>query len=132
VVAPPIISARVNVPYLPPILSANRGQPASATAATRVAAPPREPLTPPAGQATVVVLLPADAKLTANGRALATTSDRRIFATPDLEPGKSFQYTFTAEVVRGGKPLAMTKKVLVRAGEETQVQFDIPAAIAAR
>jgi uncharacterized protein (TIGR03000 family) len=106
-----------------------------ARAAARPAALARTATTrpaPTAAHARVVIQLPADAKLTANGVPLKTTSDRRVFATPDLEPGKSFRYTFTAEVVRGGQPVSSTKNVLVRAGEESQVTFELPGALAVR
>lgn len=87
---------------------------------------------PAPSRATVVVVLPAEARLSANGQRLSTTSDRRTFATPELTPGKAFQYTFTAEVMRDGKMVAQTKKVQVRAGEETELTFEFPPAVAAR
>jgi uncharacterized protein (TIGR03000 family) len=130
--APVFYGSGLEAAELPFLLSTTRALESRSTVLSRASvAPPRTPALPPA-QATVVVQLPADAKLTANGRLLTTAAERRVFATPDLEPGKSFQYTFTAEVVRDGKPLSMTKRVLVRAGEEAQLQFDLPPAIASR
>jgi uncharacterized protein (TIGR03000 family) len=98
--------------------------------------PPQAPAAPDAtpapSRATVVVVLPAEARLLANGQPLATTSDHRTFATPELTPGKSFQYTFTAEMIRDGKLVSQTKKVQVRAGEETQLAFEFPSAVASK
>ena len=97
----------------------------------RVAASPAGDLPAPS-RATVVVVLPAEARLLANGQPMATPSDRRTFATPELTPGKPFQYTFTAELLRDGKLVSQTKKVEVRAGEETQLKFEFPGAVASR
>jgi uncharacterized protein (TIGR03000 family) len=75
----------------------------------------------------VVVNLPADAKLTANGQATTTTSGRRVFVTPELESGKTYSYLLKMSVDRNGQSVEETKKVLVRAGEESKVSFDVPA-----
>jgi len=129
----PILGSALESRDLPVTLSVNRETLANQLARLRSAvAPQRAVTTPTAAPATVIVLVPADAKLTANGRVLATETERRVFESPDLQPGKSFQYAFTAEVVRDGKPLTLTKKVVVRAGEETQVQFDLPPALVSR
>lgn len=44
----------------------------------------------PAAKATVVVELPADAKLYLDGNAVPLTSARRTFETPELKPGKTY------------------------------------------
>ena len=75
--------------------------------------------------------LPADAKLTIDGRPTVSTSESRIFESPRLTPGKTFYYVLKATVVRGGKTETVTKKVAVRAGEDTRVQIEIPEAVAA-
>jgi uncharacterized protein (TIGR03000 family) len=78
--------------------------------------------------ATILVSLPADAKLTVDGNSTVSTSAKRTFVSPALERGKAYSYTLTAEVVRDGKPVAVTQKVVVRAGEETNVSLDLPVA----
>lgn len=83
--------------------------------------------------ATLFVTLPPDATLMLDDTDTTSTSAERIFRTPALPPGKDFYYVLRAEVVRGGKREAVTRKVTVRAGEETRVKLDFPSAdIAAR
>src|SRR5579871_2913635 len=73
--------------------------------------------------ATIVVSLPAEAKLTVDGVATQSTSATRVFATPALDRGNEYFYTLTAEIARNGKTVTATKKVAVRAGEETRVSL---------
>lgn len=81
-------------------------------------------------EATIVVRLPADARLTVDGLPTTSTSDTRTFVSPALTPGKTFYYTMTAEAVVNGEKVKSTKKVAVRAGEETEVSFDLAAEVA--
>ena len=83
-------------------------------------------------KATVVVNLPADATLTANDQATATKSERREFVTPALERGKTYSYTLKMTVERDGRTVEESKKILVRAGEKTTVNFELPVATASR
>lgn len=94
--------------------------PASAT--TVIAAPAVQTTS-----ARLVVTLPGDATLKIDGRATTSTSGQRVFQTPALEPGKTFHYTLEAEVVRDGQARTVTRKVAVRAGEETRVDLEVPA-----
>ncbi|MBY0523996.1 MAG: TIGR03000 domain-containing protein [Gemmataceae bacterium] len=80
-----------------------------------------------AAPATIVVSLPANAKLLIDDRATTSTSAVRTFATPALEQGKEFSYTLTAEIVREGKTETVTEKVTVRAGEASRVNISFPA-----
>ncbi len=81
-----------------------------------------------ADRATVVVKLPADARLYAQGQALQLTTDRRAFVTPPLPPGE-FGYTFRAEYVRSGETVTQSRQVAVRPGETFAVEFvDLMAA----
>ncbi|MBL8794003.1 MAG: TIGR03000 domain-containing protein [Planctomycetia bacterium] len=77
----------------------------------------------PAAKATVVVELPADAKLFLDGNAVPLSSARRTFETPPLKPGKTYAYTLRAEVVRDGKTLVDAKRVVFQAGNTVQVEF---------
>ncbi|HZY86966.1 MAG TPA: TIGR03000 domain-containing protein [Gemmataceae bacterium] len=81
--------------------------------------------------ATVVVELPADATLTIDGEATTSTSATRVFRTPELEPGQTFHYTFKAQVERDGKVQSVTRRVEVRAGQQTQVSLTLPTATVA-
>jgi uncharacterized protein (TIGR03000 family) len=77
------------------------------------------------------VTLPADAKLTVDGRPTVSTSESRVFESPSLTPGKTFHYLLEATVVRRGKTETVMKEVAVRAGEDTRVTIEIPEALAA-
>jgi len=77
----------------------------------------------PAAKATVVVELPADAKLYLDGNAVPLTSARRTFQTPELKPGKTYAYTLRADIVRVGKTLTDSKRVVFQAGGTVQVDF---------
>ena len=70
--------------------------------------------------------LPADAKLTVDGRPTASTSESRVFESPSLTPGKTFYYVLKATVVRDGQTETVTKEVAVRANEDTRVKIEIP------
>jgi uncharacterized protein (TIGR03000 family) len=84
---------------------------------------------PRAGEApaTLIVRLPADAKLTIEGAATTSTNDVRWFISPPLQAGKDYQYTLKAEVMRDGKKVERTREVTVRAGQPAEVTFDLPA-----
>ena len=75
--------------------------------------------------------LPADAKLTINGSPTVSISESRVFESPSLTPGKTFHYVLEATVVRDGKTETVTKEVVVRAGEDTRVEIEIPETTAA-
>jgi uncharacterized protein (TIGR03000 family) len=77
-----------------------------------------------AAPATIIVSLPADATLTIDGAATRSTSATRVFASPVLEPGKEYFYTLKADLVQEDKTMSTTKKVFVRAGDETPVTLD--------
>lgn len=83
-------------------------------------------------KASVVVSLPADAKLIANDQVMRATSGHREFVTPALEQGKTYSYTLKMIVERDGKTLEESKRILVRAGERTEVNFALPVATASR
>ena len=101
-----------------------------------LAAPGQAPAAPPAAPAgaspaTVVVTLPADARLTIQGRATKSTSGVRTFVTPPLRPGQGYRYTFKAQFVREGQTITVTRDVPVRAGRQTAVSLDVPGTAAA-
>jgi uncharacterized protein (TIGR03000 family) len=77
--------------------------------------------------ARILVQLPADAKLTVDGAPTKSTSERREFITPSLEPGQTFFYTFRATTMRDGQPIMSEERVQVRAGEVTRVKMSFSA-----
>lgn len=83
------------------------------------------PLSPDAAR--VVVHLPADAKLYANGQLTNLTSSERTFTTPTLEKGRDFQYALKVEYARGGQTVTDTRTIRVRAGEASFVAFGAKA-----
>ncbi len=76
-----------------------------------------------AGQARVIVKLPADAKLYADGTETNLTSAERTFVTPVLAKGKDFQYQMKVQYQRGGQTFTETKRVVVRADTVSRVEF---------
>lgn len=77
--------------------------------------------------ATILVRLPADARLTVDDVDTQSTSAERWLITPPLEEGKEFRYTLTARLVRRTKTFTVQDVVAVRAGRETAVTLDFPA-----
>ena len=76
--------------------------------------------------ATIIVSLPAEAKLSIDDAATTSTGAVRTFVSPALENGREFHYDLKAEV--NGKSL--TKRITVRAGEETRVDIDMTSVAA--
>ena len=81
---------------------------------------------PEAQTATIVVHLPADAKLTIDGAPTKSTSSERSFITPPLEVGKAFSYTFEAQFVRGNQTIRVTEEVPIRAGANKVITLGQP------
>jgi len=80
---------------------------------------------------TIVVSLPADAKLSVNGFATKSTSSVRTFTSPAVAPGMEYAYSLKGEIVRDGKTVTATKEVAVRAGEQLNVALDFSATVVA-
>ncbi len=76
-----------------------------------------------ANQATVIVQLPADARLYVDGQKADLTSAKRSFITPALEAGREYYYTIKAETDRDGGTLSQSRRVIVRAGQVARVDF---------
>jgi uncharacterized protein (TIGR03000 family) len=81
--------------------------------------------------AIILVSLPAEAKLTIDEHVTTSTSNQRRFSSPPLDLGKDFHYTLKAEMVRDGEKVVTSQRVTVRAGEETRVTLEFPAATVA-
>jgi uncharacterized protein (TIGR03000 family) len=76
-----------------------------------------------ADQATVIVQLPADARLYVDGQKADLTSAKRSFVTPSLEPGRDYYYTIKAEADRDGSTVSRSRRVIIRAGQVARVDF---------
>jgi uncharacterized protein (TIGR03000 family) len=73
-----------------------------------------------ASRTTIVVTLPAEAKLTVNGAATRSTSATRRFITPPLEPDVEYFYILAVDM---GQGQVQTQRVTFRAGQEVPVSF---------
>ncbi len=82
--------------------------------------------------ATVVVSLPAEAKLYFNNKLTGTDSERREFQSPPLNPGMIYRYSVRAEMVVDGKVQVESKTIEVHAGQKTSVLIPFPTAVANR
>jgi len=76
--------------------------------------------------ATIVVELPADAKLLIDNEATTSTGNSRVFQSPVLNPGKEYHYTLKAEIVRDGKPVKVEQVVSFEPGEIKSVKMTLP------
>jgi uncharacterized protein (TIGR03000 family) len=79
----------------------------------------------PASRAQVIVRLPADAKLYADGTATMLGGAERVFLTPEISTARDYTYTLKADYGTGEPE---TKQVVVRAGHRTVVEFAGPVA----
>jgi uncharacterized protein (TIGR03000 family) len=75
-------------------------------------------------RATIIVHLPAEAKLMIDDEATKSTSELRTFVSPALEQGKEFHYTLKAEINRDGKMVTKTKTITVSRGKKTEVDLN--------
>ena len=76
--------------------------------------------------ATIIVSVPAGARLIVDGAPTTSVSERRVLVTPELEFGATYTYTMQAEIVRDGRTVSESQVVNVRGGETTTVQFQFP------
>ena len=79
--------------------------------------------------ATLVVYLPADARLEVDGQLTRKTGEVRRFSTPPLEPGKRYRYELRATWKEGGKERVVEEVARgIQAGKETVVDLRSKAA----
>jgi uncharacterized protein (TIGR03000 family) len=74
-------------------------------------------------KAKLIVELPADAQLYIDDLPMKNASGTRAFSTPTLDPGQAYYYMVRAEVMRDGKPVSETRRVIVRAGQTIRADF---------
>jgi uncharacterized protein (TIGR03000 family) len=83
------------------------------------------------GPARLLVELPADGKLYVDDQLIKTTSHRPEFNVPALEQGSTYYYELRVEILREGKPVSQTQRVLVKAGEQVKAVFSEQSILAA-
>ncbi|MFO0796304.1 MAG: TIGR03000 domain-containing protein [Gemmataceae bacterium] len=122
-------------PYAAPPATIPYADPQTAPAPDRTGFRPAVAFGPPTAtvsngsRAAIVVRLPADARLYADGVPLRLTGSERRFTTPELPGGMEFTYRMTAEYDRNGEVVSVTKRVPVRSGATETVEFsDLTAA----
>jgi uncharacterized protein (TIGR03000 family) len=76
--------------------------------------------------ATVEVRVPPDAQLWVDGTPTKQTGESRTFVSPPLDSGQSYSYAFTARWMKDGKPVEVTKRVDLAAGQKLAVDFTTP------
>lgn len=77
--------------------------------------------------AMLTVRVPQQARIYVNGVETRSTGDLRRYVSRDLAPGYQYTYEVTAEAVVDGQPVTSTKTVQLRAGEQTELAFDLRA-----
>lgn len=84
---------------------------------------PKEGKGPESVRATLTVEVPEQAKLFIDDQQMKTTSAKRVFVSPPLQPGQAYYYMLRAEVLRDGQTVSITRRVVVRPGEEATASF---------
>ncbi len=75
--------------------------------------------------ALLTVNVPQDARVLVNGVATRSTGSLRRYVSRNLTPGFDYTYEVKAEVTVNGKPVVQTKTVQLRAGQQTELAFDM-------
>jgi uncharacterized protein (TIGR03000 family) len=84
-----------------------------------------------AAPASLMVTLPQGATLTVQGQAVPAVAGTQVFYSPDLERGQDYHYTLRVQITREGQTQEVTRRVTVRAGEQTEVNLAVPDVTAA-
>jgi len=74
-------------------------------------------------RAQLVLDLPADAKLFVDGQLMKSGSGRRVFQTPNLQPGQAYFYDIRVEIVRNGQILSDSQRVILQPGQQAAASF---------
>jgi uncharacterized protein (TIGR03000 family) len=79
-----------------------------------------------AAPATLIVSLPAEARLKVGGHVVKAAGGVRTLRSPALEPGKAYEYTLEADLEQDGRTRVVRQVVEVRAGAEVRVKLEVP------
>jgi uncharacterized protein (TIGR03000 family) len=79
--------------------------------------------------ARVTVELPSDAKMWVDNVPCPLTSGTRSFATPALAGNQQYYYNLKVEIVRDGRTISETQRIVLTPGQETRVDFNNSAVI---
>ncbi len=72
----------------------------------------------------MVIKAPTDVRIRVDGQDTPRTASEETFTTPELQPGRTYQYVVEAQALRDGKTLTSTKRVTVEAGRQSEVDFN--------
>lgn len=73
--------------------------------------------------AVIDLRVPADAQVWFDGDSTNQRGTNRVFTSPPLDPGKAYHYDVKARWTENGRPVEKTRRVDVRAGQHTTVDF---------
>jgi uncharacterized protein (TIGR03000 family) len=76
-----------------------------------------------ATKATLVVELPANAKLFIDDMPVKVPAGVRSFDTPALQPGQLYYYMVRIETMRDGESISQTRRIIVQAGQVARADF---------
>jgi uncharacterized protein (TIGR03000 family) len=110
-------------PANPPVAPPGAGAPAApaAPSAPNATTTSQEPELESSGLVTIWV--PAEAKVTINGRATRSTGSKRQYVSFGLKPGFTYKYDIQATIVRDGQLVEETRTVSLTAGQRSAVAF---------
>ncbi len=74
-------------------------------------------------EAVIDLRVPADAQVWFDGDATTQRGPNRVFNSPPLEPGRAYHYDVRAQWTENGRTVNRTRRVDVRAGQRTTVDF---------
>ena len=100
------------------------GKPVEKKPGTPGGAKPGDSVSAPA---TILVNVPAGAKLFVDGVATKSTSQSRLFVTPALPMGQGYNYTLRAEGMVNGEAVTQEQQITVFGGQQTPVTFNLNA-----
>jgi uncharacterized protein (TIGR03000 family) len=75
-------------------------------------------------KASVVVRVPADAKIYIDGNLMHSTATERVFTSPSIEAGEPYYYMLRVVAQRNGKEIEDVRRVAVRAGEVSRLDLE--------
>jgi len=73
--------------------------------------------------ARIRVLVPDGAQVWVGGELTSQTGSERVFASPSIQPGRTYTYEVKARWMQEGEPVEQVKQVRVQANEMTTVDF---------
>jgi uncharacterized protein (TIGR03000 family) len=76
--------------------------------------------------ARVRVLVPPDAQVWFEGQLTTEGGPERMFATPELEPGREYSYDITAQWHEDGREVTKTAHIVFHAGDSVTADFTQP------